>query len=547
VLTTSLEDLRRAERIMILFRAVAGVFAAIQVLLYHRLPWPPGFKEVGLVLTGILILGNLAVWFGYRRAHTLRRARQLAVATLLFDTVMASAFVWLITFDEISAIWAVLYVMPLEGALRFRLRGALVAWAMSTVLFSIRELWGSERYGYQLLWHTVSFKMGIGLLIALVAGIMAEDLVRQRARLAHAFDQLSRSDRFRSDLVSSLTSDVRSPVALILAEAAAKGVGGVRSRVRLFLSGGNEHCYVWPPDSLEDAEFDRTVTVLHQGEEVGDISVAKADGETITDDEQRLLEDLASQAALALRNLRLAGELEERLEELQASRQRIVTAQDQERRRIERDIHDGAQQQLVALAINLGLAKVLVDEDPREAERLLDQLKADARDALETLRDLARGLFPPLLVDSGLAAALRSHIEKMGMDAEIRADPLATTRFDTRVEAAVYFCCREALQNASKHAPGAHVVVMLAVQDGWLGFSVADSGPGFDTSTVIKGSGLRNLADRLEALGGHLETRSAPGQGTTVAGQVPAKVVGGDDPTVAPEPPPPNARASLPI
>ncbi len=290
------------------------------------------------------------------------------------------------------------------------------------------------------------------------------------------------------------------------------------------------------------------MTVIHQGDEVGDISVAKADGQAITDDEERLLEDLASQAALALRNLSLAGELEERLEELQASRQRIVTAQDQERRRVERDIHDGAQQQLVALAINLGLAKVLVDEDPREAERLLDQLKADARDALETLRDLARGLFPPLLVDRGVAPALRSHIEKMGMDAEVHADSVATTRFDAQVEAAVYFCCREALQNASKHAPGAHVVVMLAVQGGWLGFSVADSGPGFDTSTVIEGSGLRNLADRLEALGGHLETRSAPGQGTTVAGQVPAKGVGGEDPPTTPEAwRLSDARAGLPI
>lgn len=128
-----------------------------------------------------------------------------------------------------------------------------------------------------------------------------------------------------------------------------------------------------------------------------------------------------------------------------------------------------------------------------------------------------------------------------------KADPLATTRFDTQVEAAVYFCCREALQNASKHAQGAHVIVMLAVHDEWLGFSVADSGPGFDTSAVVEGSGLRNLADRLEALGGHLETRSAPGQGTTVAGQVPAKVVGGVDPAGSRESSQATTRASLPI
>ena len=364
--------------------------------------------------------------------------------------------------------------------------------------------------------------MGIGLLIAIVAGAMAEDLIRQRMRLADAVDQLQRSDRFRSDLVSSLSSDARSPVAIILAEAAAKAVGGVRSRVRLFLPGGRQHCYVWPPDTREDDSFDRTVTVVHRGDEIGDISVAKADGSSIAPEEDKLLVDLASQAGLALRNLRLADELEERLVELQASRQRFVTAQDQELRRVERDIHDGSQQQLVALAINLGLAKTLVGEDPVGAESLLEQLKGDAREALETLRDLARGLFPPLLVDSGLVPALQSHVAKMDLQAEVHADSKAVARFDPRVETAVYFFCREGLQNAAKHAPGHPVTVRLVVQDGWLGFSVSDDGPGFDPSTVTEGTGLRNLADRVEALGGHLEIRSAPGQGTTIAGQVPA-------------------------
>lgn len=535
MLTTSVGDLRRAERIAILFRAAGAVFAGLQVLVYNRLPWPPLVQEIGLVLTAILILGNLVAWLAYRRADTLRSAQWLSISTLTFDILIASAFVVLFTFDELSAVWAVLYLLPLEGALRFRLRGALVAWATVTVLYTIREIWGSERYGYDLLWHTVSFRMGIAFLIAMVSGLMAEDLVRQRVRLANALDQLRRNDRFRSDLISSLAYDVSSPVAIVLAEAAAKGVDGVRSRVRLFLPHGQETCYLWPPETPEEASFDRTVTVVHQGEEVGDISVAKAEGATLTDEEQRLLEDLGSQAALALRNLKLTSELEERLEELQASRQRIVTAQDQERRRVERDIHDGAQQQLVALAINLGLAKALVAEDPSEAERVLEQLKVDAREALETLRDLARGLFPPLLVDSGVVVALRAHIDKMGLDAEVH-DSLGDARFDPRVEAAVYFCCREALQNASKHAPGAEVSVRLAVQDGWLGFSVTDNGPGFDASAVRAGSGLGNLADRVEALGGHFEFRSAPGQGTTIAGQVPAHALSVDGGAAAPEP-----------
>ncbi len=528
MLTTSLEDLRRAERTLLVFRAVGAALAAFQVTYYDRLPWPPRVQEAGYLLTAVLVLGNAAAWLAHRRAVTLRRAQRLAVASFSFDLLISAAFVWLFTFDETSAIWAVLYVIPLEGALRFRVWGAMAAWVGITVLYTAREIFGYERYGYELLWYSITFRMGIGFLIALVAGLMAEDLIRQRSRLSDAVDQLRRSDRFRSDLISSLAYDGRNPVAIILAEAAAKGVGGVRSRVRLFLADGREQCYVWPPETDEHDSFDHTVEVVHRGELVGDIAVSKPDGATMTGEEHRLLEELASQAALALRNLRLTGELEERLEELRASRARIVSAGDQERRRVERDIHDGAQQQLVALAINLGLAKSLVAEEPEEAERLLDQLKADARDALETLRDLARGLFPPLLVDRGVAAAVRAHIDKMGIAADVRADSVGDRRFHPQVEAAVYFCCREAIQNASKHAPGSPIAVTLVVQGDWLAFSVADAGPGFDTSTVGEGSGLRNLADRVEALGGHLELRSAPGQGTTVAGQVPAVPPPGD-------------------
>lgn len=547
MLNTSLEDLHRAERLMIVFRALGALFAALQVSVYHRLPWPPGVQEIGFTLTGVLVVGNLAAWLAHRRANTLRRAQALAVTTFAFDMVMASAFVWLLTFDELSTTWAVLYVLPLEGALRFRLRGALAAWATMTALFIGREIWGSERYGYELLWNSISFRMGVGLLIALVAGLMAEDLVRQRARLGAALEQLRRSDHFRSDLVSSLAYDVRSPVAIILAEAAAKAVGGVRSRVNLFRADGHDHCYLWPPGTREDDSFDRTVTVVHQGEEVGDISVAKADGGVITGEEDRLLEGLASQAALALRNLRLTEELEERLEELRASRERIVTAGDQERRRVERDIHDGAQQQLVALAINLGLAKTLVAQDPAEAERLLDQLKRDAHDALETLRDLARGLFPPLLTDRGVVAALRAHITKMGIPAQVHADSLEAARFEPQVEAAIYFCCREALQNASKHAPGSPVTVTLGLNDGWLIFLVSDSGPGFDTTKVKEGAGLTNLADRVAALGGRLEVASQPGEGTTVVGHVPARLRSGDGGSGAAAPLSPGASTATTV
>jgi signal transduction histidine kinase len=126
-------------------------------------------------------------------------------------------------------------------------------------------------------------------------------------------------------------------------------------------------------------------------------------------------------------------------------------------------------------------------------------------------------------VERGRGAALQAHITKMGLGAEVHADSVASSRFDPQLEAAVYFCCREALQNASKHAPGAPVTVTLEMREQHLVFTVTDSGPGFDPEVMTDGSGLQNIADRVEAVGGHLEVRSAPGQGTTICGRVPAR------------------------
>ena len=190
---------------------------------------------------------------------------------------------------------------------------------------------------------------------------------------------------------------------------------------------------------------------------------------------------------------------------------------------MERDIHDGAQQQLVSVAVKLGLARKLLAEDPDKAAEILEQLANESREALETLRDLARGIFPPLLVDKGPVVALEAHVAKLGLNAEIDAGPLAGARFDPQVETAVYFCTREALQNASKHAPGAPVQVRLSFEDGWLRFWVTDAGPGFDPAAVSMGSGVQNMADRLEAVGGSFRLTSAPGRGTTVEGRVPAQ------------------------
>jgi len=280
----------------------------------------------------------------------------------------------------------------------------------------------------------------------------------------------------------------------------------------------------WPAGA-HDKPFDRTVPVLHQGTPVGEIAISKPDRQPITDAESRLLADLAAQAGPAFENVRLDLELQARLEELQASRQRIVAAQDAERRRLERDIHDGAQQQFVAIAVTLRVAYELVRSDPAEAESLLAELGVQAQTALGTLRDLARGIYPPALVDRGLSAAVEAHIAKTCPEVQLGVDGVGAQRYAPEAEAGVYFCCLEALQNRAKHAPGAPGRVDLRAENGWLTFVVTDEGPGFETAGNGGGSGLQNMADRMAALGGVLEVRSAPGQGTSVTGRVPALAV----------------------
>jgi signal transduction histidine kinase len=315
-----------------------------------------------------------------------------------------------------------------------------------------------------------------------------------------------------------------------MAEAAARGIRADRSRVRVFLPGGGERSATWPAD-VEANTFDRIVTITHRGEVVGEVSVAKPPTDRITSAEEKLLSDLASQAGLALSNVRLTEELQERLgtisaqaSELRASRQRIVAAQDSERRRIERDIHDGAQQQLVSMAVKLGLAKQLVTKEPTKAEETLEALRMEANEAVETLRDLARGIFPPLLADQGLVAALNGYMQKRSVRGTIQAHGFEAARFDPGVEAAIYFCCLEAIQNATKHAPESPIELRFFSSDGWLEFSVSDQGPGFDPKTVKAGSGLQNMADRIEALGGQIKISSESGRGTRVGGRVPAKI-----------------------
>jgi signal transduction histidine kinase len=200
-----------------------------------------------------------------------------------------------------------------------------------------------------------------------------------------------------------------------------------------------------------------------------------------------------------------------------------VASGDAERRRVERDLHDGAQQHLVALAVNLRLARDAVEDDPEAAKEMLGELTQAVQETIQELRELAHGIYPPLLVDSGLKEALRAVCGRSPLEVELEADGIG--RYPSDVEAAVYFCCLEALQNASKHAPESHVTVRIFEDQGGLIFEVTDDGPGFDVERARGGHGFTNMSDRLGAIGGSVRWQSAPGQGTTITGSVPLRDV----------------------
>ena len=316
-----------------------------------------------------------------------------------------------------------------------------------------------------------------------------------------------------------------------MAEILASGTGARAARVWLRVGDELRAAGTWPaepggnaralPVEREDLpEFpnrEHAAAVRHGGELLGALTVAMPASEPLTPVGEKLILDLAAQAGLVLRNVRL-------IEELRASRQRIVTAQDARAKALERNIHDGAQQQLVALMVKLRLVETVTERDPAAARKLLLDLKDDTADALASLRDLARGIYPPLLADQGLVSALTSQARKSPLAVEVRGDGVG--RYPPEVEAAIYFCCLEALQNAAKYAGEAAVVLTLHDGDGTIGFTVEDSGTGFDPASVPRGSGLRNIADRLEALGGELEIVSAPGRGASISGRIPALAIG---------------------
>jgi signal transduction histidine kinase len=293
---------------------------------------------------------------------------------------------------------------------------------------------------------------------------------------------------------------------------------------------GSAWAKVWLPALIKDRPETplRIAPISVSGRLLGLIVIERMRrGEALAADADVTLEELAREVGAGLNKQQLDAalhasldQLQRQADELQASRARIVAAADAERRRIERDLHDGAQQYLVAIAVKARLIQQLSRANPADGLALTQDLIHDVESALDELRTLAQGIYPPLLSSAGLGGALAAACRRTPIPAQLQVDGIG--RYPPELEAAVYYCCLEALQNASKHAGDkTSATVRLWEEAGALCFEVGDDGAGFDPDHLGSGAGLTNMSDRLGAVGGTLRIESAPGQGTRVHGAVP--------------------------
>jgi signal transduction histidine kinase len=317
-----------------------------------------------------------------------------------------------------------------------------------------------------------------------------------------------------------------------LARHLAIGTGAAWAQVWLAMGDAYECAASWPPDAELGGSAGDGVARVHirdvvlDEEKLGALRVREPVDQPFGPIEERLVADLAAQAGMVLHRARLRAELARRAkdlavraDELQLSRRRLVDAHDAERRRLERDVHDGAQQHLVALVVNLRLAQTLAVKAPDRSRAVLAEQVPAVDAALATLADLSRGLYPRALMEQGVGPALRTVLG--GIALPVHVEDHGIGRLPAEVEAALYFFSVEAVQNAVKHSGASSISVDLSAEDGVLRLVVRDDGSGFRTSAEPLGHGLGNMRDRIDAVQGHFALESHLGQGSTLVATVP--------------------------
>jgi signal transduction histidine kinase len=354
-------------------------------------------------------------------------------------------------------------------------------------------------------------------------------------------ERLDHGRRSPYDVLSGFTESLADPggsrsepvdLPTRLARHLASGTGAAWAQVWLAMGDAYECAASWPPDSEQDLSESDGVARVHvrdvvlDGEKLGALRVREPEDQPFGPIEERLLADLAAQAGMVLHRARLRAELARRAtdlavraDELQVSRRRLVDAHDAERRRLERDVHDGAQQHLVALVVNLRLAQTMAGKAPDRARAVLAEQVPAVDAALATLADLSRGLYPQALVEQGVGPALRTVLG--GIALPVHVDDHGIGRLPTEIEAALYFCSVEAVQNAVKHSGASSISIDLSAEDGMVRLVVRDDGSGFRPVPESLGHGLGNMRDRIDAVRGQLALESQLDHGTTVVATVP--------------------------
>ena len=496
--------------------ALAGTAALSAAVLYLLVGWPAPVAPVAAGATALIPLGL----FAGEVSNLGQRSGRLLVQVLAIAGFTATvAVIYLVIVLGLGK-------PPSDASDRELLGLSMVAAAVAAISFvPARERlvdWASRRvFGARQAPDDVLRNFGSRM----AAAVSMDELLLQLA------ESLRKTMGLTSAEVYTGTGDVLERVAAVPDTGPQSIMIGARERPVVARAGvsGRAWATVWLPTLLDGRGLSRLrlAPVSHAGELVGLIVAERpVTADAFSQDDDRLLTELARQVSLAVHSARLdttlqttLNELRRQADELRSSRARIVASGDAERRRVERDLHDGAQQNLVTMAVNLRLARDSLADDPLAAAAMLDQLAEDLKGAIQELRELAHGIYPPLLTDSGLDEALRAAARRSPQAVRVSADGIG--RYTLDIESAVYFCCLEALQNAAKHAPRAEVDVRLWEQSGGLLFSVIDNGPGFDAERARGGHGFVNMADRLGAIGGTIRWESPPGGGSQVLGAVP--------------------------
>lgn len=360
------------------------------------------------------------------------------------------------------------------------------------------------------------------VLAVVATAIVAVAFQPARRRLEHVANRLVFGRKATPyEVLSEFSRRVAATSDDLLADAArslAEGTRAERVSVSVITDGKPIEAAAWP---AEQTNSPNTVSFpIRDGDtDLGTLNLHLTAGQELAEDDHRLASQLASGMGLALRNQLLTERLELRVDDLRRSRRRLVALQDETRRRIERDLHDGAQQQLVALKVKLGLGRAIAaKEGASGTAATLERLGSQADSAVDAMREFARGVYPPLLEAEGLASAIGAQARRAPIPVTMTADGIE--RFPREIESTVYFCILEALRNTVRHAGATQAAIDIAQSNGSLVFRVSDDGHGFDPDGVA-GTGLTAISDRLDALAGTLRIESANGHGTILVGSLP--------------------------